>query len=54
VELATDKAERNIAEAYVAHEKALAVFIRRALGQEAGEPLQAILALPHIAAATRS
>jgi hypothetical protein len=50
VELAVDEAERAIAEAYVAHEEALAVFIRRALGQEEGEPLQAILALPHVAA----
>jgi hypothetical protein len=54
VELATDKTERQIAEAYVAHEEALAVFVRRALGHEPGEPLQAILALPHVAAAIRS
>ena len=51
VELAGDATEREIAEAYVAHEKALAVFVRRSLGQEKGEPLQAILALPHVAAA---
>ncbi len=50
VELADDDTEREIAEAYVAHEMALAVFVRRALGQEHGEPLQAILALPHVAA----
>jgi hypothetical protein len=54
VELATDNTERKIAEAYVAHEEALAVFVRRALGQEPGEPLQAILGLPHVAAAIRS
>ena len=51
VSLASDEIERQIAEAYVAHEEALAAFARRALGQEAGEPLQAILALPHVAAA---
>ncbi len=54
VELAGDDTERAIAEAYVAHEEALAVFIRRALGQEDGEPLQAILALPHVAAVVPS
>ncbi len=51
VVLASDEVERTIAQAYVAHEEALAAFARRALGQEAGEPLQAILALPHVAAA---
>jgi hypothetical protein len=51
VELATDGAERAIAEAYVAHEQALAAFARRALGQEDGEPLELVLALPHVAAA---
>jgi hypothetical protein len=51
VELSTDEAERAIAEAYVAHERALAAVARRALGQEAGEPLEPILALPHLAAA---
>ncbi len=54
VELAGDETERAIAAAYVAHEEALAVFVRRALGQEEGEPLQAILALPHVAAAVPS
>jgi hypothetical protein len=54
VELAVDETEREIAEAYVAHEEALAVFVRRALGQEEGEPLQAILALPHVAAVVPS
>ncbi len=51
VELATDQTERDIAEAYVAHEEALAAFARRALGQESGEPLELILALPHVVAA---
>src|SRR5580704_962930 len=32
VELASDESERQIAEAYVAHEEALAAFARRALG----------------------
>ncbi|HUC36942.1 MAG TPA: hypothetical protein VMR97_07455 [Acidimicrobiales bacterium] len=51
VELATDQRDREVAVAYVAHEEALAAFARRALGQETGEPLQLILALPHVAAA---
>ncbi len=51
VELAADETERAVATAFVAHEEALAAFARRALGQEAGEPLQAILALPHVVAA---
>ena len=51
VDLADDDFEAEIAEAYVAHEQALASFIRRALGQEAGEPLQPIFELPHVAAA---
>lgn len=52
VELANDDVEREIAEAYVAHEQALAVFALRALGREPGPPLEAILALPHVAAAS--
>ena len=52
VELAPDETERQIAEAYVAHEEALAAFARRVLGLEAGEPLEQILALPHVAAAS--
>ncbi len=52
VRLAADDAERAIAEAYVAHELALASFVRRSLGQEPGEPLAAILDLPHVAAET--
>ena len=51
VELSVDDAERDIALAYVAHEEALASFARRSIGQEDGEPLQLILALPHVAAA---
>jgi hypothetical protein len=51
VEMAPDEEERSIAEAYVAHELALAAFARRELGQEEGEPLELILALPHVTAA---
>ncbi len=51
VELASDDVERAVAEAYVAHEVAIASFARRALGQEAGDPLGPILALPHVTAA---
>ena len=52
VELADDDDERRIAEAYVAHEEALACFARRELGQESGDPLEEIHALPHVAAAS--
>jgi hypothetical protein len=51
VELAPDEEERSIARAYVAHELALAAFARRELGQEEGEPLELIVALPHVMAA---
>ena len=51
VELAEDDSEREVAETYVAHERALASFARRALGQEPGEPLEPILSLPHVATA---
>jgi len=51
VELAVDDAERDVALAYVAHEEALAAFARRSIGREDGEPLQLVLALPHVAAA---
>ncbi len=51
VELAPDDVEREVAEAYVAHEEALAAFARRSLGDEVGEPLEAVLALPHVATA---
>ena len=50
LELTDDGSERALAEAYVSHEHALCAFARRALGQEAGEPLAEILALPHVAA----
>ena len=49
--LAADDAELAVARAYVAHELALATFARRASGQEPGDPLEEILALPHVAAA---
>jgi hypothetical protein len=48
VEIVTDDRERQIAEAYVRHEEALAAFARRARGVETGEPLELILALSHI------
>jgi hypothetical protein len=51
VDLATDDGERAIAEAYVAHELALASFARRALGQEDGDPAEPVRALAHVAAA---
>jgi hypothetical protein len=50
VELADDENDRRVAETYVAHEVALARFARCGLGQEAGDPLEDILALPHVAA----
>lgn len=48
----SDDEDRLVAEAYVAHELALAAFVRRSLGQEPGEPLEQIAALPHVVAAT--
>jgi hypothetical protein len=51
VELTSEDFEREIALAYVAHEKALAAFARRAQGKEDGEALAPILALAHVAAA---
>ena len=51
VELAGDDDERAVAQAYCEHELALAAFARRALGDEEGEPLAKILALPHVKAA---
>jgi hypothetical protein len=51
VEAASDDEEREIAEAYVAHEEALATWARRAMGAEDGDPLEEILALPHVIAA---
>jgi hypothetical protein len=54
VQLSGDERERQIADAYVAHEEAIAAFARRSLNLEDGEPLEAILALPHVTAASRS
>jgi hypothetical protein len=51
VELAVDAAELDVARAYVAHEEALATFARRASGQESGDPLDEVLALPHVVSA---
>jgi hypothetical protein len=51
VELTEDPEDLAVADAYVAHELALAAFARRELGEEAGDPLAPILALPHVAAA---
>jgi hypothetical protein len=45
-----DGEDLEVAEAYVAHELALTAFARRALGDELGDPLEPILALPHVAA----
>jgi hypothetical protein len=54
VELSTDDRERAIAEVYVAHEEALAAWARRSLGEEPGEPLELIMALPHVVALRES
>jgi hypothetical protein len=51
VDQASDDEERQIAEAYVAHEEALATWARRAMGTEPGDALEEILALPHVIAA---
>ncbi len=51
VDLAVDDAELDVAQAYVAHEEALATFARRASGRESGDPLAEILALPHVVSA---
>jgi len=50
VELCEDPADRSVAEAYVAHEEAIAALARRGLGQEQGDPVELILALPHFGA----
>ena len=50
VGLCVDPADRRVAESYVAHEEALASFARRAMDKEEGEPLEPILALPHVRA----
>jgi hypothetical protein len=54
VELVDNDADRAVAEAYVAHELALVAWARRALGDEDGDPLEPIFALPHVAAAAAS
>lgn len=46
----TDGDDRAVAEAYVDHELALAAFARRELGEEPGDRLAPIRALPHVAA----
>lgn len=51
VDHASDDGERAIAEAYVAHEEALATWARRTAGTEPGDPVEEILALPHVIAA---
>jgi len=50
VGLCEDAADRSVAEAYVAHEEAIAALARRGLGQEQGDPVELILALPHFRA----
>ena len=50
VGLCDDAADRSVAEAYVAHEEAIAALARRGLGQEHGDPVELILALPHFRA----
>lgn len=52
VSMTTDDEDRRVAEAYVAHELALAAFVRRSLGQEEGDPLERIFALDHVPAAS--
>jgi hypothetical protein len=54
VALSDDAEERAIAMQYCAHERALASFAHRSLGDEAGEPLEKILTLAHVAAARSS
>jgi len=51
VALSDDPADRAIAMQYCEHERALASFAHRALGDEPGEPLEKVFALPHVAAA---
>ena len=45
-----DAEDRAVAEAYVEHELALVAFARREVGEQAGDPLEPILSLPHVAA----
>jgi hypothetical protein len=54
VGLSDDATDRYVAEQYCAHERALASFAYRSLGEEDGEPLERIFALPHVAAARAS
>ena len=49
VELCSDAGERAVAQAYVAHEEALASYGRRVSGREEGDPLGPVLALDHMA-----
>ena len=51
VALCDDAEDRSVAMQYCAHERALASFAHRSLGDEAGEPLERVFALPHVAAA---
>lgn len=54
VALAEDDEQREIAAAYVAHEEAIASYIRRIDGRETGDPLDAVAALPHMAGAVHA
>jgi len=49
VELSTDEQDRAVARSYVDHELALMSYARRALGEEQGDPLEQVVALPHVA-----
>jgi hypothetical protein len=49
-----DPEDKAVAEAYVDHELALVACARRALGEEEGDALAPILALPHVAAMLRT
>jgi hypothetical protein len=51
VTLSDEGEQRDIATAYVAHEAAIASYIRRVDGRETGDPLEAVAALPHMAGA---
>jgi hypothetical protein len=51
VALCGDADDRAVAMQYCAHERALASFAHRSLGDEPGEPLEKIFALPHVTAA---
>jgi hypothetical protein len=49
VDALDDGEDRDVARAYVDHELALVSYARRTLGEEEGEPLERIRALPHVA-----